>query len=133
MPGTVENSLDPLTPREREVLTLIASGSATKQVATALRISFKTAACHRSRIMAKLSAHNAADLTRAAMHMGLIGLRQDGREAAGDNGFSQDFFVTAMNKMRSNHALARELQASAARMQRTLAHLVQEFQNLMTM
>jgi DNA-binding NarL/FixJ family response regulator len=61
-----------LTPRERQVLTLIAGGKKTKVLAYELGIAFKTAACHRTRIMSKLYAQNAADLTRAAIRMGLI-------------------------------------------------------------
>ena len=61
-----------LTPRERQVLTLIAGGKKTKTLAYELGIAFKTAACHRTRIMSKLYAQNAADLTRAAIRMGLI-------------------------------------------------------------
>jgi DNA-binding NarL/FixJ family response regulator len=63
---------DHLTPRERQVLTLIAGGKKTKTLAYELGIAFKTAACHRTRIMSKLYAQNAADLTRAAIRMGLI-------------------------------------------------------------
>ena len=65
---------DRITPREREVLALIASGKSSKQVAHQLGISFKTAACHRYRIQTKLEAGNTADLTRAALRMGLIDL-----------------------------------------------------------
>jgi DNA-binding NarL/FixJ family response regulator len=60
------------TARELEVLTLIASGKSTKETAHLLGIAFKTAASHRSRVMAKLNANNTADLTRAAIRMGLI-------------------------------------------------------------
>src|SRR5207253_10604824 len=63
---------DNLTPREREVLALIASGKATKEIAYQLGISFRTAMCHRSRILSKLDANNSADLTRAAIRMRLI-------------------------------------------------------------
>jgi DNA-binding NarL/FixJ family response regulator len=66
------NAADHLTPRERQVLALIARGKKTKVVAFDLGIAFKTAACHRTRIMSKLYAQNAADLTRAAIRMGLI-------------------------------------------------------------
>ena len=63
-----------LTAREREVLTLIASGKSSRQIASALGIAFKTAVCHRSHIQTKLNLHNVADLTRAALRMGLIEL-----------------------------------------------------------
>jgi len=65
-------SLDELTPRERDVLKLIGSGQSTKEIAFTLGISFKTAACHRGRILSKLNARNTADLTRAAIRLGLI-------------------------------------------------------------
>jgi DNA-binding NarL/FixJ family response regulator len=61
-----------LTPREVEVVKLIALGESTKGVAHALGISIKTVACHRMRAMCKISARNAADLTRFAIRMGLI-------------------------------------------------------------
>lgn len=63
-----------LTPRDQEVLTLIASAKSSKQVAVQLGISFKTAACHRYNLQRKLNAGNTADLTRAALRMGLIEL-----------------------------------------------------------
>jgi DNA-binding CsgD family transcriptional regulator len=56
-----------LTPRECEVLQLIAAGRTTKQIAADLGITFKTAACHRAHIMEKLDLHNVADLVRYAM------------------------------------------------------------------
>ena len=59
-----------LTPRELEVLKLIAAGLSTKQIAISLSISFKTAACHRSRLMEKLEIHEVAGLTRYAIRNG---------------------------------------------------------------
>ena len=69
------NHADAITPRERQVLTLIASGKSSKQIAKELGISFRTSVCHRYRIQKKLNAHNTADLTRAAIRMGLIELQ----------------------------------------------------------
>lgn len=63
---------DPLTPREREVLQLIAEGKATKQVATVLGMSPKTAESHRTRIMGKLEVHGVAGLVRYAIRHGLV-------------------------------------------------------------
>jgi len=63
---------DPLTPREREVLQLIAEGKSTKQVAEVLGITVKTAESHRSRIMFKLEIHEKAGLVRYAIKRGLI-------------------------------------------------------------
>ena len=71
-PGHAETANDAITPRERQVLTLIASGKSSKQIANELGISFRTAVCHRYRLQQKLNAHNTADLTRAAIRMGLI-------------------------------------------------------------
>jgi DNA-binding NarL/FixJ family response regulator len=62
---------DPLTPRERQVLQLIAEGKATKEVAQALFVSVKTVESHRARIMAKLSIHQTAGLVRYAIRRGL--------------------------------------------------------------
>jgi DNA-binding CsgD family transcriptional regulator len=61
-----------LTRRELEVLTLIAAGETSRTISAHLGIAFKTTACHRTRIMEKLGCHNAADLTRAAIRMGLL-------------------------------------------------------------
>jgi DNA-binding NarL/FixJ family response regulator len=63
---------DSLTRRELEVLRCIAEGHSTKQVAGLLGITFKTASCHRSRIMDKLEIHNLAGLVRYAVREHLI-------------------------------------------------------------
>ena len=63
---------DPLTPREREVLQLIAEGKATKEIADLLGISVKTVESHRTRLMAKLDIHGTASLVRYAIRQGLI-------------------------------------------------------------
>jgi DNA-binding CsgD family transcriptional regulator len=67
-------SLDSLTPRETEVLRLVAEGHSTKEIAHMLGMSFKTAACHRYRVMDKLAIHDAVSLTRYAFRMGLVQL-----------------------------------------------------------
>ena len=64
--------VEKLTSREIDVLKLIATGRSTKEVATTLGIAFKTAACHRSRIMSKLNIHEIANLTRYAIRNGYI-------------------------------------------------------------
>jgi len=71
-----------LTPREIEVLKLIATGLSTKEIAGSLGVAFKTAACHRSRIMSKLDIHNVANLTRYAIRCGYaeLGEARDYRE-----------------------------------------------------
>jgi DNA-binding NarL/FixJ family response regulator len=63
---------DPLTPREHQVLQLIAEGKTTKEVATLLGVSVKTAESHRMRIMTKLDIHETAGLVRYAIREGLV-------------------------------------------------------------
>ena len=63
---------DPLSPREHQVLQLVAEGKTTKEVATQLGISVKTAESHRSRIMEKLEIHETAGLVRYAIRQGII-------------------------------------------------------------
>jgi len=63
---------EPLTPREREVLQLVAEGKTTKEVAHILGISIKTAESHRARIMGKVDIHETANLVRYAIRRGLI-------------------------------------------------------------
>lgn len=61
-----------LTPREREVFHLVTEGKTTKEIATLLGISAKTAENHRTRLMEKLGVHNAAELVRYAARRGLM-------------------------------------------------------------
>lgn len=61
-----------LTPREREVLSLIAEGGNTKEVALRLGVSVKTVETHRQHIMDKLDLHSVAELTKYAIREGLI-------------------------------------------------------------
>ena len=61
-----------LTPREMEVLQLIAEGSANKTSADILNISIKTVEKHRQSLMEKLNIHDAASLTRYAISNGII-------------------------------------------------------------
>jgi len=62
----------PVTRREREVLTLVASGHPNKKIAHQLGLSVKTVQKHRQNLMQKLSLHNAAAVTAYAIHHGLI-------------------------------------------------------------
>jgi DNA-binding NarL/FixJ family response regulator len=64
----------PLGPREREILTLIANGRRSAQIAEELSISVGTVDAHRRNIMAKLGLHNVADLTKYALREGLASL-----------------------------------------------------------
>lgn len=65
-------SKDPLTARERQVLQLIAEGKSTRDVASLLGISVKTAESHRTRLMSKLDIHETASLVRYAVKHRLI-------------------------------------------------------------
>lgn len=63
---------EPLSSRERQVLQLIAEGKSTKDVASLLGISVKTAESHRSRLMQKLDIHETATLVRYAVRKGIV-------------------------------------------------------------
>jgi len=63
---------DPLSPREHEVLQLVAEGKTSKEIARLLGVSVKTAENHRTRIMARLDIHETAGLVRYAIRRGLI-------------------------------------------------------------
>jgi len=67
-----EIPVDPLSARERQVLQLIAEGNTTKEVATKLDISVKTAETYRGRIMEKLDLHMTAGLVHYAIRRGLV-------------------------------------------------------------
>jgi two-component system, NarL family, response regulator NreC len=67
-----ERPADPLSSRERQVLQLIAEGRSTKDIASLLGISVKTAESHRSRLMQKLDIHETASLVRYAVRRGLV-------------------------------------------------------------
>jgi two-component system, NarL family, response regulator NreC len=63
---------EPLTPRERQVLQLIAEGKTTKEAAAVLDVSVKTAETHRTNLMEKLDIHSTAGLVRYAIRRGLL-------------------------------------------------------------
>ena len=65
-------SLDILTPREREILKMIAEGFTNKDIAGYLCLSAKTVETHRTNLMKKLRLHNARSLTEFAIEKGLI-------------------------------------------------------------
>jgi two-component system response regulator NreC len=67
---------DDLTPREREVLVLIAEGLTNAEIASQLVISVKTVDRHRENIMRKLNMHNRIDLVKYAIRTGLIDLAE---------------------------------------------------------
>ncbi|MDR3553986.1 MAG: response regulator transcription factor [Syntrophobacteraceae bacterium] len=61
-----------LTRREREILTMIAEGGKSKEIACRLAISSKTVEKHRTNLMNKLNVHNISSLTALAVEMGLV-------------------------------------------------------------
>ena len=63
-----------LTPKEREVLQLIAEGANTREIASKLQASVKTVETHRRHIMEKLDTHSIANLTKHAIRQGLTSL-----------------------------------------------------------
>lgn len=68
------DSYDTLTPREGEVLKLIADGHTNRQIAEMLFISLKTVLGHRAKIMEKLDFHNRTELIKYAMRKGLVNM-----------------------------------------------------------
>ena len=70
--SSAASPLDRLTPRQREVLQLIAQGCTTKEIARKLKIGVKTAETHRSQLMQELDIHDIAGLVRFAIRSGLI-------------------------------------------------------------
>lgn len=69
--GKLRGHGSPLTPRQREVLQLIAEGRSTKEIAAALDISIKTVEFHRTSLAEVLGLHSVADLTRYALQHGI--------------------------------------------------------------
>jgi DNA-binding NarL/FixJ family response regulator len=61
-----------LTPRQREVLQLVAEGRGAKQIAAVLRISVKTVEFHKARLMDQLALRSTAELTRYAVQHGIV-------------------------------------------------------------
>ncbi len=71
LPGK-SNAPEILTPRQREILQLIAEGKSTKDIAALLNVSVKTIDSHRTQLMERLNIHEVAGLVRYAMRIGLI-------------------------------------------------------------
>lgn len=71
-PRSADEAYDTLTPRERQVLKLVAEGYSNKEVAAALGVAVKTVMTHRFNLMEKLDIHNHAKLVQFAIKVGLI-------------------------------------------------------------
>src|SRR5882724_7613860 len=71
-PDTVQEFRNRLTPREREIVQLLAEGKSSKEVAVGLGISVKTAETHRANIMRKLEIHSVSELVRYAVKNQII-------------------------------------------------------------
>jgi DNA-binding NarL/FixJ family response regulator len=63
---------EPLTPRQREILQLIAEGKSTKDIAVTLNLSIKTVETHRKELMDRLGIHDVPGLVRYAIRSGII-------------------------------------------------------------
>ncbi len=74
--GQVGRATRSLTPREREVLQLIAEARTSEEIAELLSLSVKTVYTHRRNIMEKLQARNVADLTKIAIQEGLTSVQR---------------------------------------------------------
>jgi DNA-binding NarL/FixJ family response regulator len=70
------SKLDQITPREREVLQLLAEGLSNQAIARQLSISVKTVESHRSSIMSKLGLSNKTELVRFALRQGWATLEE---------------------------------------------------------
>ncbi len=71
-PRSSKGPLSKLTPKEREVLRLIAAGYKNREIAERLFVSIKTIEFHRCNIMKKLDIHNQAALIRFAIRLGML-------------------------------------------------------------
>lgn len=70
--GAETSSLEALTPRQREVLQMIAEGHTTKAIARKLELGVKTVETHRAQLMKRLDIHDVAGLVRYAIRVGLV-------------------------------------------------------------
>jgi DNA-binding NarL/FixJ family response regulator len=70
--GGHADPLEALTPRQREILQLVAEGHTSKEIAERLQLSFKTVEAHRAQIMARLNLDDVTGLVRFAVRVGLV-------------------------------------------------------------
>jgi DNA-binding NarL/FixJ family response regulator len=69
--GANQSPLEKLTPRQREILKLIAEGRSSREIASMLELSIKTVETHRTQLMERLDIHDVAGLVRFAIKSGL--------------------------------------------------------------
>src|SRR5437867_5479912 len=67
-----KSSIEQLSPRQREILQLIAEGRSTKEIAFLLNLSTKTVETHRAQVMERLDIHDVPGLVRYAIRQGLV-------------------------------------------------------------
>jgi DNA-binding CsgD family transcriptional regulator len=128
--------VEELTNRELQILTLIASGKTTKQIARSLGISFKTAVSHRYSAQAKLGAKNAADMICRAFRYGLIEGRPEAPRTPAPTQLSDIFaiqskvredlragLIASLQLRRRSSQLLEELQAARAEMHSLVSEL----------
>lgn len=70
--GGSSDPLEALTPRQREILQLVAEGHTSKEIAERLQLSFKTVEAHRAQIMERLNLQDVTGLVRFAVRVGLV-------------------------------------------------------------
>jgi len=71
-PSSDEEAYTSLTPRERQVLKLVAEGYSNKEIARSIQVAVKTAMAHRANMMDKLGIHNRSKLVQFAIRVGLL-------------------------------------------------------------
>lgn len=77
-PNISDTKYDKLTPREQEIMRLVAQGLSTKEIASKLCISKKTVENHRTKIMEKIELDSVIDLVKYAAKLGIIELQPEG-------------------------------------------------------
>lgn len=76
----IQNRFETLTPREREVMTLVAAGLMNKQIAAEIGLAEITVKIHRGRIMKKMGARSLAELVRMSEALGIHSTKRSGSE-----------------------------------------------------
>jgi len=71
-PMPEDAAIEQLTPRQRDILRLVALGHTNREIATLLEISVRTVEVHRFNLMRRLEVRNVAQLLRRALQMGLL-------------------------------------------------------------